>query len=186
MAENMQGFQTQRPPDPPVVDRGPQGINADAQLPPAPKSIEQPRRFYLPDIDRHGNWLFSRMVQAFPHFNERTAFTYLRGIVQSSNNEWLVLYLTHGVALAQLVHFALVPAPVIQVHFVWVADPSNREWQTEALEFYEEIKRWAARMRLETIVGLTNKSDVPISLIASRFERVLEYKQLIGKVLPPK
>ena len=149
---------------------------------PTEKPIEQPRRFNLPDIDRHGNWLFARMVQAYPHFNERTAFNYIRGIIQSSNNEWMMLYMTRGVALAQLLHLALTPAPVIQIHFIWMADPANKDWVQEGAEFYAEYARWASRMRLDTIVGLNNHSDIPSKLCERVFARVSSYNQLIGKV----
>src|SRR5262245_6892951 len=71
-----------------------------------------PRRFELPDLDRHGGWLVERLARAFfkttqsenalpaGQTNSSQLASFLKGVVYS--NEFHFLYLDHAVGLAQI------------------------------------------------------------------------------------
>ena len=68
------------------------------------KLVEMPapviRRFNSADLTKHGAWILPRLIQSYPHMNERAAATFLQNIMW--NNEYLLLYSETGVALAQI------------------------------------------------------------------------------------
>lgn len=128
------------------------------------------RRFERPDLDRHGKWLLPRLLQAFPHLNERSAAGFLAGMIY--NNEHLFLYQPHGVALAQIMsEHTLAPKPVIWERFVWAEDPKDAAQVEAASHFYSEIHRWAKGLRCEIIV-VEELTDVPHEMVRKRLGRV--------------
>ena len=138
------------------------------------------RRFERPDIDKHAAWFVPRLLKAFPQFNERSAYTWLLNILTS--NEYMFLYMDHGIALAQVVQYGLRPEAVIEEQFVWIEDPRDKEMQDDASWVYTHFHLWAVRKGLSTMIVGEN-SDVPLDLIGKTLEKkVLERKQAFVRV----
>jgi hypothetical protein len=130
--------------------------------------IAPPRRFQLPDLDRHGRWLLDRMLKVFPHRTERNLIGWLRGILYS--NEFLFLYQEHGVALATVMQaHPLSPKMYVQEIFV-LSEPG---FELLAAGFYDEFAMWAKRQGLDTIV-VEEMSDVPHEAIKERLGRLFQ------------
>lgn len=133
------------------------------------------RRFEIPDLDRHGKWILPRLLQAFPHLNERSAAGFLTSLVYS--NEHLFLYQPHAVALAQVVSsHTLSPKPVIWERFVWVEDKDDKQQLADAATFYERFIVWGRAMSVETMI-VEEMSDVPHEQIKAVTGRVFSRQQ---------
>lgn len=129
--------------------------------------VLSPRRFQLPDFSEHGGWIVDRLRQAHKHLDERTAFAWLRSLLNS--NEHLFLYHGKAVCVAELVRGAtLAPKPVIVERFVWCRDRKDKEAQRQALSFYEDMRRWAKGFGADTII-VGEASDVDIEAIKGVF-----------------
>ena len=140
------------------------------------------RRFERPDIDKHAAWFIPRMVKAFPHLNERSIYTWLLNILTS--NEFMFLYLEHGIALAQTVQFGLSAEAVVQEQFVWVENPMDKEMVADAAHVYPHFHEWARRKGLTVLIVCEN-SDVPRDLVSDALRaRLFDKKQSFVKVAP--
>lgn len=134
------------------------------------------RRFQLPDLDRHGAWLFDRLLKIFPHRTPQDLRGWLRQIMYS--NDFLFLYQDHGCALATVLYTnPLIPQG--QVYEIFVL--SEEGHQSEAVTFYDEFERWARTRGIDVMVVEEN-SDVPHELIAKRMGRVFEKTTRFAKV----
>lgn len=141
------------------------------------------RRFERPDIDKHAAWFIPRLLKSFPHLNERSAYTWLLNILGA--NEFMFLYLDHGIALAQAIQYGLRAEAVIEEQFVWVEDPQDRDMQADAVHVYEHFYQWAKRKGLSVVIVEEN-SDVPHEMIAKMLDkRLFERKQIFVKVAKP-
>lgn len=138
------------------------------------------RRFNSADLSRHGAWILPRMLQAFKHFNERAAASFLQNI--DYNNQYLMLYHEHGVALAQVMSaHSLDAQPVIYERFVWVEDKEDREQVKQAASFYTEFQRWAKSQSVEVIIVEEN-TDVPHEMIKEKLGRIFTRQQQFARV----
>lgn len=141
------------------------------------------RRFERPDIDKHAAWFIPRLLKSFPHLNERSAFTWLLSIL--SSNEFMFLYLDHGVALAQAVQYGLRAEAVVEEQFVWIEDPLDKDMQNDAAFVYSHFYEWAKRKGLPVLIVEEN-SDVPHEAVAKILDkRLFERKQIFAKVAKP-
>jgi hypothetical protein len=123
------------------------------------------RRFEVPDIDRHGAWLGTRILRAFKHLDQRSIRGFLQGLVY--NNEACFLYQDNAVGLAQADRaWSLNPRTVIRERFVFCRDPDNQQHVLEAAALYTEFARWGRAIGAETMV-VEELSDVPDSLVRS-------------------
>lgn len=158
---------------------------AVAEKPKAAPERDPPfiRRFERPDIDKHAAWFIPRLLKAFPHLTERSVYTWLLNILDS--NEYLFLYLDHGVALAQAVQYGLRAEAVIEEQFVWIEDPTDKETQADAAFAYQHFYEWAKRKGLSTVIVEEN-TNVPHDLVARALDkRLFERKQIFAKVARP-
>ena len=129
-----------------------------------------PRRFELPDLSQHGQWVLKRLLTVYKHLNEQQLAGWLRGVVYS--NEFLFLYLPRGIALFQVERaHTLNPAPIIRQHFVWVQNPADQEQVVAASEFYSKVMTWAKQQSASTIVGIDLNSDVPQEMVKDKCEK---------------
>ena len=130
------------------------------------------RRFEDPDLSRHGGWIMKRLINRFPHHNERFMANYLRSIIAS--NEYLFLYQDNAVALAQMVRTKTLDAsPVVQEIFVWAEDPENALHVQTAAHFYDRILDWAKSAGIDKII-IEEDSDVPHEKIKERLGRIFQ------------
>ena len=151
---------------------------------PALKSVEKPvpliRRFDTADLSQHGKWIVPRMMQAFPHLNERGVASFLQTI--NYNNEYLLLFAETGVALAQVMSaHTLDASPIIYERFVWVEDKEDKAQLKQAAEFYVEFQRWAKNQHIEVIIVEEN-TDVPHDLIKEKLGRIFNRQQQFARV----
>ena len=145
-----------------------------------PATYSPIRRFQLPDLSKHGAWILPRLLQAYPHLNERSAASWLQTILY--NNEFCFLYHDHGVALAQLVSVnALTAKPIIQEIFAWVEDRENKDQIEAAAEFYTEFQRWAKNTGATTII-VEEMTDVPHDMIKEKLGRIFTRQQQFARV----
>jgi hypothetical protein len=138
------------------------------------------RRFDTADLTRHGAWILPRMMKAFPHMSERSVAGFLQTI--NYNNEYLLLYYEHGVALAQIMSaHSLDAKPIVYERFVWVENPEDKEQVRNAAEFYTEFYRWAKSQSAEVIIVEEN-TDVPHELIKEKLGRIFTRQQQFARV----
>ena len=118
------------------------------------------RRFALPDLDTHGAWLLPRLLQTYPHLNDRMILGWIRNLLYDNAN--LFLFQDNSVALFQLTSiYSLAPKPEIIERFVFCKEGHAKE----GANFYEEVARWAKSQGVERI-RVEEQSDVPHELIA--------------------
>ena len=138
------------------------------------------RRFDTADLSRHGKWIMPRMLQAFPHLNERGVATFLQNIIY--NNEYLLLYSDNGVALAQIMSaHSLDAKPIVYERFVWVENHEDKDQVKHAAEFYTEFYRWAKSLGAEVIIVEEN-TDVPHDTIKEKLGRIFTRQQQFARV----
>lgn len=138
------------------------------------------RRFDTADISKHGAWLVPRLIQAYPHMNERAALTFLQNIVW--NNEYLLLYSETAVALAQtMAAHSLDAKPIVYERFVWVENREDKQQVKDAAEFYVEFYRWAKSQSADVIIVEEN-TDVSHDLIKEKLGRVFTKQQQFARV----
>ena len=138
------------------------------------------RRFDTADLSQHGAWIVPRMMQAYPHMNERAVATFLQNIVY--NNEWLILYQPSGVALAQVMSAHTLDAkPVVHERFVWVQDREDKQQIAHAAEFYVEFRKWAKSLGADVIIVEEN-TDVSHDMIKEKLGRIFSRQQQFAKL----
>ena len=138
------------------------------------------RRFDTADLSRHAMWIMPRVMKAFPHLSERAVAGFLQTI--NYNNEYLLLYAEHGVALAQVMSaHSLDATPVVYERFVWVENPEDKEQVKAAAEFYTEFSRWAKSQSASVIIVEEN-TDVPHELIKEKLGRIFSRAQQFARV----
>jgi len=124
------------------------------------------RQFERPDLDTHGKWLLPRLLQTYPHLNDRSVANWL--LTMLYNNEYKFLFQNTGVACAQVVSsHTLAPKPMIYERFVWIEDRKNVQQQQDAAFFYDEFYRWAKLLGADPII-VEEASDVPHEMIRAR------------------
>lgn len=125
------------------------------------------RRFNLPDLDQHGEWIMGRLLKQFGHLDRRRVITWLKGILYQP--EYYFLYQEHAVALVQITnHNSLDAAPVVQERFVWAQDPKNPAHIAAAAEFYPMILAWAKFHPGVEIMIVEESSDVPHEMVRAK------------------
>lgn len=156
---------------------------ADTPLPAPPAG---PRRFFIPDLDRHP-WIVDRLIKLYG-INDRQAIGWLRSITESS--EFLFLYSENAAGLAEVTRqHTLAVAPVLTVRFVWcspaegAAGPS-KAMIAEALLFFDEFAKWAKNKNITTIVLEDDVLDVPRDMIreTKSLGRLFRREQWFAKV----
>lgn len=141
--------------------------------------LPQIRHFNEADLCKH-TFIMPRLRERFPHHNERSLATYLRGLFFS--NEHLFLYSDYGCALAQVIKtFSLDAEPVVQERFVWAADPKNALHIAACAEFYTEIERWAKLLGVNKIF-VEEWSDVPHEKVRERLGRIFTQQISFARV----
>ena len=148
------------------------------------KLVETPapaiRRFNSADLTKHGAWILPRLIQAYPHLNDRAAATFLQNIMW--NNEYLLLYSETGVALAQIMlAHSLDAKPIIYERFVWVENREDKNQIKHASEFYTEILRWAKTQSAEVIIVEEN-TDIPHDMIKEKLGRIFTRQQQFARI----
>ena len=137
------------------------------------------RRFQEPDLCKH-TWIMKRLTERFPHHNERSLATFLRGLFAS--NEYLFLYSDTGCALAQVIStFTLEAEPIVQERFVWCEDPNNALQVAAAAEFYSTIEHWAKGMGVSKMI-VEDWSDVPHEKIREKLGRLFTTQMIFARV----
>lgn len=139
------------------------------------------RRFELPDLDRHAKWMLPRLIQSYPHLNERSAAQWLTSMLY--NNEYKFLFQEHGVACAQVVSaHTLSPKPMVHERFVWIEDRKNAKQQLDASFFYEEFYHWAKLLGADPMI-VEEATDVPHDMIKARLGgRIFTREQKFARV----
>lgn len=138
------------------------------------------RKFAVPDLSMHGNWVIPRMLEAFPHMDERAALTFL--IQTNYANDHLLLFSDEGIALAQVITGSpLDPATVVWERFVWIKDREDADMQKHAAEFYSHIYQWAKGLSAVAIM-VEESSDVPHDLIKDKIGRVFKLERQFVRV----
>ena len=141
---------------------------------PAPKA--DIRRFAIPDLDRHGEWIITRLLTAYPHLDRRTLIGWLRGLLYS--NECLFLYQEHSVAMAQVERsHTLAPKPLVRERFVFC----KPGFEDEAADFYDKFSQWAKHQGCQTLVVM-ELSDVPEAKVKAKVGRLFTRPQHYAKV----
>ena len=138
------------------------------------------RKFSTADLSLHGSWIVPRMMKAYPHLNERAVATFLQNI--EYNNEYLFLFRDDSVALAQVVHsHALTGPPIVYERFVWCKEPTDKDQQQAASEFYTHFRRWAKTMGVDVLIVEEN-SDVPHDMIKDKLGRIFSRQQQFARL----
>jgi len=138
------------------------------------------RKFDTADLSLHGKWIVPRMMQAYPHMNERGVASFLQTI--NYNNEYLLLFADTGVALAQVMSAHTLDAkPIVHERFVWVENREDKEQIKQAAEFYVHFYRWAKSLGTEVIIVEEN-SDVPHELVKEKLGRIFTRQQQFARV----
>lgn len=151
-----------------------------AVLDPINQSFVQPRRFFLPDMDRHP-WIVQRLCETYK-ITDRQAIGWLRSLMESS--EFCFLYLDNSAALFEVTRqHTLAVKPILTERFVWCKDPEDKALHAEACSFYEFAAAWARNKDIDTIIVEEN-SDVPHEMVREikKLGRVFEKKQWFAKV----
>ena len=152
-------------------------------MPAALKLVDNPfvmRKFDTADLSEHGAWLLPRLMQAYPHLNERAAATFLQNIIY--HNEYCFLYQPTGVALAQIMSaHTLDPRAVIYERFVFAENRENPEDVAQASMFYVEAMTWGRHMGADAVI-VEQKSDVPHEMIRERMGRLLTRQEVFYRL----
>lgn len=128
---------------------------------PAKKVVEATsRRMLLSDMFAHGDFLVSRLMQKYPHFNKVNALGYLRTIMDDSRN-FCFLINEGGVALFEQQREDLHPQPVVIERFVFAWDESH---QAQAALLYRDAFHWAEGIGAREFV-VERLTDIPRTLI---------------------
>ncbi len=151
-----------------------------AAIAPMDQSFVLPRRFFLPDMDRHP-WLVARLCETFK-ITDRQAIGWLRSLIESP--EFCFLYLDNSAGLFEVTRqHTLAVKPILTERFVWCRDATDKAQVAEAVAFYEFAATWAKNKDIDTIIVEEN-SDVPHEVVREikKLGRVLERKQWFAKV----
>lgn len=153
---------------------------ADVLEAPLPPRVNEIRRFFLPDMDRHP-WLVQRLTEQFK-ITDRQAIGWLRSLIESP--EFNFMYSDNCAALFEVTRqHTLAVKPILTERFVWCKDPEDKAQQAEALLFYVDAVRWAKNKDIDVIIVEEN-SDVPHEIVSKipALGRVFEKKQWFAKV----
>src|SRR5258708_4882023 len=83
------------------------------------KAAQNPvRRFGMPELDKHGNFLVERLKTRYPQLTDRNIFSWLRGSLES--NEVQIICTAHAIGMAQITHEPLDTQPIVKEVFVFV------------------------------------------------------------------
>lgn len=157
---------------------------ASEQAPPPGEQIVT-RRFEVPDLNQHGEWLIERLLKLYPSATKMQLWSRLNNVLY--NVEFLFLYQPTAVSVAQrVVGNTLAPRPTIQEWFTFVQDPTDAAQVKKAAEFYSDMLRWGKAQDADAIMLNPDCSDVPIEQakphIGGRvFERTQVFVALKGK-----
>lgn len=116
------------------------------------------RRFCQPDLSEMGVWLISRLKQKFEGMSDQAALGWLRGIMVSS--EYNFVRNEGAVLLAQVLRAGIDPQPQVREIFCLCQDGFLKDGQ----DLYRHLARWAKNVGAEEIAVL-NFSDVPKPMI---------------------
>lgn len=149
-----------------------------APLTQAPAEPIVTRRFQLPDLSEHGQWLVERLSQIYPGVLPQVLISRLNTILY--NNEFLFLYQRNAVAVAQLVRGNTIqPKPNVQEWFVFVRDRDDPKQVADAATFYADFARWGRAQDCDAILLSDTTSDVPADEIKKHVGgRLAERRQL--------
>lgn len=141
------------------------------------------RRFELPDLHEHGDWMTERLLHVYPNVTQQTLFGWLNSILYS--NDYLFLYQKNAVCLAQTLRgITIAPQPVVHERFTFVRDPKDASLVEAAIAFYADILRWARSQSAETVV-FSDVSDVPPEKAKDVFGgRIFDKSYKFAKVAP--
>ena len=138
------------------------------------------RKFDTADLTTHAGWIIPRMIKSYPHLSERSVAGFLQTI--NYNNEYLFLYYTHGVALAQVMSaHSLDASPIVYERFVWVENPEDKDQVKAAAEFYVEFARWAKHLGALVLIVEEN-TDVSHDLIKEKLGRIFTRQQQFARI----
>ena len=138
------------------------------------------RKFDTADLTTQAGWIIPRMIKSYPHLSERSVAGFLQTI--NYNNEYLFLYYTHGVALAQVMSaHSLDASPIVYERFVWVENPEDKDQVKAAAEFYVEFARWAKHLGALVLIVEEN-TDVSHALIKEKLGRIFSRQQQFARI----
>lgn len=142
------------------------GISANVKAQRAADAVPTPgeqivtRRFELPDLNEHGDWVIERLMKIYPGVTKMQLWSRLNNVLY--NVEFLFLYQKTAVSIAQrVIGNTLAPRPTIQEWFTFVRDPADAAQVKKAAEFYADMLRWAKSNDAEAIMLNPECSDVP-------------------------
>lgn len=138
------------------------------------------RRFQEADLRQHGGWIMQRLIERFPHHNERFMAGWLTQLIVS--NEYLFLYQNHAVGLAQRVFTHTLDAmPIVQERFVFAEDAQNALHVQAAASMYGEFHRWAKSQGIDKII-VEEMTDVPHDQIKPYLGRLFTTQIIFARV----
>lgn len=119
----------------------------------APQTIEKPpetveevvtvRRFNLPDLERHGLWLFEKLQDQFKnlHIAQNHMTAWIRGAIET--NTFYFICTDKSVGMAQANHRPLISQPYVDVIFVHSMDENDTSHEPA---IYQAMERWGRGM----------------------------------------
>lgn len=145
----------------------------------AVKMAEPPahiRRFEVPDLHRHGQWIAKKLLKAYPNRKEKDLLGWLQGLVYT--NGFQFLYQDHAVSLAQVVWASpLAASPIVKEIFVFCEEGHQRD----AVLLYDEMIRWAKNQGIDTLI-VGELSDVPQEVYKEKFGRLTSKTVVYARV----
>ncbi len=101
------------------------------------------RRFNIPDLEKHGLWLFEKLQEQFKELQlAPTHLTaWIRGAIET--NSYYFVCTDKAVGLAQANHRPLTPRPYVDVIFVHSMDQSDISHEPA---IYQAMQRWGKGM----------------------------------------
>ena len=143
---------------------------------PVPLQTQGIRRFAEADLMKHGQWIMKRLFKEYPNQTDRSLIGWLKNLL-FDNASWF-MYQDNSVALFQVTSaFSLAHKPMVIERFVF----AKQNFETEALEFYVEVEKWAKSMSVNEII-VEQLSDVPHDMIKNKLGRLFTKQQVIMRV----
>ncbi len=101
------------------------------------------RRFNLPDLERHGLWLYEKLQEQFKHLNVTPGHltAWIRGAIET--NSYYFVCTDKSVGMAQANHRPLTAQPYVDVIFLHSLDPSDISHEPAILN---AMKGWGKGM----------------------------------------
>jgi hypothetical protein len=145
--------------------------------------LEKPvetRRLYIADLTLHGPWLMQRLLKNYPNHNERSIIGWLNGILD--DNSFICLMQPNAVGIAERISVdRLSQRLIVREVLVWCRDKENTQQQQQAITLYDKFADWGRMQGIQKMV-IGESSDVPVSALREKFQRVNEVKTYFVRI----